>query len=295
MKTASRYILCLICTIFPTFCLYGQDSSGLDAELNLYELACSRCMDLKNRVGMGEHVSRNEASALIGRFLNMNSGLKSSYDIMNPGQRLRFDAINKWFASGVRPPVMDHIPLPSVSRVSQSSLDIPYCSSLSCRRIIEEKTPIRTYILATASLPQSSYGAMLGLQKGRWGGFVRFKSNFSSGTEASYNCTGNGTIDGDYSFWPGEGKKKQVLMASGGLLYGIKPWLNIYGGLGYGYQELFWEDIDGKWAKVQDYSYKGIAAEAGVIASWKSLCIGAGISTTAFRTASADLSIGVRF
>ena len=65
--------------------------------------------------------------------------------------------------------------------------------------------------------------------------------------------------------------------------------------MGYGYQELFWEDIDGKWAKVQDYSYKGIAAEAGVIASWKSFCIGAGISTTAFRTASADISIGIRF
>ena len=154
MKTASRYILCLICTIFPALCLYGQTSSELDAGLNRYELACGRCMDLKKRVSNGEQVSRNEAADLIGNFLNMNSDLKKSYDLMNSGQRLRFDAINKWFASGIRPPVMNHAPLPSVSRVSQSSLEIPYNSSLPSRIIIEEKTPIRTYILATVSLPQ---------------------------------------------------------------------------------------------------------------------------------------------
>ena len=66
-------------------------------------------------------------------------------------------------------------------------------------------------------------------------------------------------------------------------------------GAGYGFRKLAWEDVDGGWALVSDWSCSGFAAECGVIASWRRLAVSAGVSTISFRTASFTCGVGLRF
>ena len=83
-------------------------------------------------------------------------------------------------------------------------------------------------------------------------------------------------------------------MVSGGVLAGATKWLTVYAGAGYGYRKLAWEDVDGGWALVSDWSRSGFAAECGVIASWRLIAVSAGISTISFRTASFTCGVGLR-
>lgn len=89
--------------------------------------------------------------------------------------------------------------------------------------------------------------------------------------------------------------KNTNIMATAGVLAGPAAWLDLYAGAGYGQKTLLWQDIDGSWAAVSDFTHKGMALEIGLITSWRPLSLGLGISTINFRTASLDLSVGVRF
>ena len=300
MKTALRHILCVIYALLSVFCMNGQT-------LNQYELLCGECLDLKERVNSGISVSRIEASGTIERFVEMNAEIKKTTGSMTEAERTRFEAINRWFSTGIRPAVLDHIPMYAISPVAVRLLEVPYDRSFAFAPeegdpaeapLTEEIKDLKTFLLATLSLPQTSYGAMLGLQYGNWGGYIRFSSSFRR-SSPDYTCTSNGIISNGSGagmpFWPGGDSLTSDMKASAGALYGPLGWLSIYGGLGYGCSYLDWNDIDGNWARVEDLSFKGLAAEAGILASWKIMTLGLGISTISFQTVSFDISLGVSF
>jgi hypothetical protein len=54
-----------------------------------------------------------------------------------------------------------------------------------------------------------------------------------------------------------------------------------------------WQDYNGQWAQVSDYSCKGIAAEAGLIIKMGPVAVSAGVSTTAFRYTELEVGIGL--
>lgn len=307
MKRASRHIICLIHALLSAFCLNGQTTDAAVSEsdelLNRYELACGQCLDLKNQVNEGVHVSRKDASDVIDRFVSLNTLIKSSSEDLNPVQRTRFEAISRWFSTGERPLVLDHESLVRIieettlaaSRNSIRIKVIPYNPApIQEARTDERNTGLKTYILASVSLPLPSYGAMVGIRYGRWGGYARFSSNFRSQDHA-YTCLGNGTIEGGGSIWSGGSETRSEFKTGAGVLYGPADWFSIYAGMGYGRSELYWDDIDGNWVKVSDLSFKGPSLEAGVLASWKFLTLGAGVSTISFRRVSLDLCLGVSF
>lgn len=101
---------------------------------------------------------------------------------------------------------------------------------------------------------------------------------------------GNGS-----QMWPTGNEKRSNLIVSGGILAGAADWLTVYAGAGYGYRKLAWEDVDGNWASVSDWSRSGFAAECGVIASWRRFAVSAGVSTISFRTVSFTCGVGLRF
>ena len=70
--------------------------------------------------------------------------------------------------------------------------------------------------------------------------------------------------------------------------------LDVYGGLGYGRHQSLLQDIDGKWAAAGS-GISGICLEAGVLASWKSITFGAGLSSISFRSLTPVISIGINF
>ena len=74
----------------------------------------------------------------------------------------------------------------------------------------------------------------------------------------------------------------------------IVDWLSVYAGAGYGRRTLAWQDIDGNWARVSDWSHKGLTIDAGLLLSWRNLAFSAGLVTLNFKTCIFSLGIGVR-
>ena len=135
---------------------------------------------------------------------------------------------------------------------------------------------------------------MAGYQHERWGGYLNFRSNYIFGT-TSYSCTSDGVIEDGNRFWPSGKDRVSVMHVSAGVLAGVLDWLALYAGAGYGYRRLAWEDVDGSWALVSDWSRSGLAAECGVIPSWRNLTFSAGVSTISFKTVSFTCGVGIRF
>ena len=298
MKVPFRHSLCLIYALLSVLCMNGQT-------LNRYETLCGECLKLKDKVRRGITVPRSEASALIEQFVNMNSDIKIRLEAMTNADKTRFEAINIWFSSGIRPKVLDHKPINAGPSLHSDYLAIPYdrrIASYNENYSPQPETPvlrqIKVFVLGICSFPYESYGAMIGVQAKNCGGYVRYSSNFKK-SKAKYSCLSNGTICGDiadgYSFWPGGNEKQSNMKVSTGILYSPIDWLMIYGGFGHGYSYLDWNDIEGYWARVEDYSLKGIIGETGILTTWKYLQFGLGISSISFRTTSLDVLFGVRF
>lgn len=314
MKMALRHILCGISVFLMTTALYGQTASKNAERLNRYELLCQECLELRTLVESKGSVSRQIALQRINDFVNMNKEIRTDFHDMTKYEQTRFEMINRWFSTGTRPLAMDHISdIPvvkpeikskafSAGATSRFIIAVPIKdhihSAYDGAEIASLSRSLRTYMMADISIPLS-YGLMVGLKADRekgidWGGYARFRSNFRF-TESEYSCLSTGLLYSGQSFWGNGNSSRSNLSATCGLLAGLTSWLDIYAGAGYGSTSLYWQDIDGVWASVADFTHKGIAAEIGVIAAWRSLCFGAGISTTSFRTTSLDLSVGICF
>lgn len=298
-----RYIFSLHLLILICSAAFAQDScsDSLDVCLDEYEAICAKCMDLKVRLASGENVSRAEAQSFICRFLTCNRSLKSRTSEMTAIQNRRFSSIGKWFSSGVRPepevpPMLPQLsPVSSLCRPSHSYvLAQPPVSDYIPEETVDGSDHDRFYLLASASVPDLSYGVMLGYRHRRWGGYLSFRSNFII-LEPTYECLSDGSLAGGGSFWPGGAESKSHLSACGGCLYGLNDMFTIYAGAGYGWRKVAWEDIDGAWAEVSDISHEGLAIDAGLLLTFHHLALSAGISSIAFRTAVFNVGLGVRF
>ena len=320
MKMALRHILCGISVFLMTSALYGQTVSENAEKLNRYELLCKECLELRTLVESKGSVSRQVAIQRINDFVNMNKEIRADFEYMANTEQTRFEMINRWFSTGTRPLAMDHVSdVPVVRPEIRSKAfsagvtmrfitaapinvngngDSAYVSTEITKPTSGQSRNLRTYIMANISIPLS-YGLMVGLKADRekgidWGGYARFRSNFRF-TESEYSCLSTGLLYSGQSFWGNGNSSRSNLSATCGVLAGLTSWLDIYAGAGYGSTGLYWQDIDDAWASVEDFTHKGMAAEIGIIASWRSLCFGAGISTTSFRTTSLDLSVGICF
>jgi opacity protein-like surface antigen len=150
------------------------------------------------------------------------------------------------------------------------------------------------FILASIAAPDMAYGLMAGYKHRNWGGYLAFRSSFTS-CKTSYSCASDGSMENGSKIWPTGNEKRSNLMVGGGVLAGATKWLTIYAGAGYGARKLAWEDVAGNWALVSDWSHAGMAVECGAVVSVRKLALSAGISTVAFRTAAFTCGLGVRF
>ena len=138
----------------------------------------------------------------------------------------------------------------------------------------------------------SSFGLMAAAGFGaHWGGWIAARSNFTA-AGGSYDCTGDGRTQ-QGRFWGNGQSRYGILSIAGGPLWKPLPWLGIYAGPGFTREELDWQDAEGNWARVRDYSYAGLSADAGLLLQWRHLALLAGCSWCGFATLTAG--IGVNF
>ena len=107
---------------------------------------------------------------------------------------------------------------------------------------------------------------MLGLQYKGWGGYVKGMSNFTS-VESTYTCLSDGTLPDGSEFWGGGKNNLSINVLTAGAMFPVMKIL----------------------------SFRGIAAEAGITANWRSLAFSAGVTTVKFKTIQVKLGVGIRF
>ena len=286
------------------FFIHAVAQESIDVELSRYEMVCGMCMDLKTRISAGEQVSKDEATSMINVFVGMNRKLKALESQMTALQRRKFEAVGKWFSTGVRPELPESLPdvapmvnPPEVVAVLQDTVDIIYPSLSSEPPVlaaVEAERNTDVFLTAELFAPSMAYGLRAGVQFGRFGGYVSFRSDFHP-DEYEYTCLSDGTLQGGGSFWGNGESRSSNMSVNVGLLVGAASWLTFYAGVGYGYISYMQKDIDGVWAQVSDLSCRGLSAEAGTLLSWHKLVLSAGVSTISFRTAGFVCGIGVRF
>lgn len=304
MKPVSAHIICFAIFLLSAFpvCAQERNADNLGDKLEQYESLCRTCLNLKQRIASGENVSRNEAKMHIDDFVAMNKELQSVEADMTVVQRLRFSAISSWFSTGVEPQETDTA-LPQLScNLAGNSLvattgshaaiaEVPSMQAgLPAHRYVE---PRRNLILMSSfALPDFSCGLIAGYQYGRWGGYAGFRSNYVS-AKTSYSCLSDGSLPDWGSMWSTGRSRKSNLSITAGCLIGLGARFSMYVGTGYGWRTLAWEDVDGEWAEISDWSHRGVAFETGAIFIWKRLAVSAGISTVSFRTCSLNVGVGV--
>lgn len=150
------------------------------------------------------------------------------------------------------------------------------------------------FILASAGIvPDLSYGATLGTLAGRWGGYIKFRSNYNFKTK-DYECNSRGETSGG-TIWTNGQSSVSRLTATIGAAFAATPWLVPYVGAGYGFSDLFWQDFKDRWARVSDVSCSGVSLDLGVVAHFENLALSAGANCTGFKYFDLELGIGVFF
>lgn len=301
VKTPVVHIIALLLCVFKFQMVKAQES--LDSELERYEQMCEVCLELKARMSRGEPISREEAKSTIDFFVTTNKRLKSKESEMTSAQRQRFRDVGQWFSTGIRPQVTyiaEVLPIVECSFPSRLTVNdiagilIPQQDPdvFPSARLWKYRTDF--ILLAEMSAPDLSYGLRAGVKGRTFGGYLAFRSNFVKAS-ADYSCHSDGTLENGSTIWPGGAEKTTSFIASAGFLAQTTPWLILYAGAGYGNRQLLWQDIDGGWAQVSDWSVKGLEAETGAMFRWNRVAFSAGVSTVRFRTCSATVGIGFYF
>lgn len=295
-----RHIISALILIFATCAAQAQDSVGIDRLLERYERSCEECLNLRSRVENGEKISKGQAEDMVQKFVNLNRLLKDMEPELNEDQKARFKAIGNWFRTGQKPLALSQIPLERVAVLElPSDKAVTFSENFILPRPAEvspisvETAELRVFILPTISLYPETFGAMAGVQLGRWGGYAKFTGRFNAVTP-SYSCSDDGILENGSSIWPNGERAEKTFQATAGPVFGLNRWLDIYAGLGYGRHQVLWQDIDGNWASVGQ-GLKGVCAEAGVLTSWKHFTFGAGISTISFHSLTPTFSFGINF
>ena len=283
--------------------LVAISASAQDRDYNSllddYQVLCEKCLDLKIRMASGSKVSRVEAKELIGAFLAMNKEIKLLESSMTVVQRRRFDSIGKWFSTGQKVEEEDVL-LPCLPDIKSSAYyKYPPSAAIKSMGVDENKPSIyrakdKFSLLASVAAPDMAYGVMGVYRRNLWGVWANVRTNFVS-VIPSYSCTLDGYADFGAKIWPNGNSIKSNLSACAGALYTIKDWLAVYAGLGYGQRKLAWQDVNGEWALVSDWSVKGLAAETGFLFSLNMLVFTTGVSTINFQTATFTCGVGVSF
>lgn len=151
------------------------------------------------------------------------------------------------------------------------------------------------FVLAQAGVfPELSGGLVLGLRGGAlWGGYLAARSNFRA-VAPDYDCGSDGRADFG-PVWTSGARQASRFTVAGGAWYAASDWLRVYAGTGYGRRTLCWEDTEGAWVRVTDYSAAGPALDAGLIFSFGRFALSLGGEAIAFRQFGVSLGAGFCF
>ena len=330
MRTPRSYFLSLI-ALFLGITTWAQ-SDRWDRALDSYQTICDRCILLIERSLRGDEIAPEELTSLLEQVSSLRATLQKGSGSMSKAQRERFDRIKSRYTEAftkqgdmadgpvlkVERPAMDlprvdneekmllsaqndisHIAFGYAQNDKSATLNKPSRHPDKQIRHPEGAKRPKDLSLGLTILggwtPKSlSYGAMATITGGRFGAYIKGRSNLNGQVTPAYSCLSDGTSGGAPIWTTGEESHTEWSLGAGGIIR-LSNAFSLYAGSGYGHSETLWEDAAGKWAKVDDYSAKGVCADAGIIFTKSYFQASAGISTIALKKPTIEIGLGIRF
>lgn len=310
MRKLLPYVFLLL-PLFLGSTVYAQNGR-IDAALDRYEIICDKCILLRERASRGEEISSQELKDLLEQVSELRNTIQKGSGNMSPAQKNRFDRIRRRYTvafSGnggrtdkpvlkVARPAMEMPGIgwtPPVKAITAGpTLRLAQGPALRQAQGLEKQRPEIGILGLGAWQPSAvSYGGMVTITRERIGIYLKGRSNFT-GARADYYCQSDGTSGGKVIWTSGKESHSSWAAGVGGILRIAGP-LSLYVGSGYGHSLVFWEDSAGKWALVEDYSVKGICADAGLLFTTGRFTASAGAGTTGLKKTALEIGIGIRF
>lgn len=156
------------------------------------------------------------------------------------------------------------------------------------------KEGLKLTLLADAGIfPIPSYGAMAVMTLRGIGAYANYRSDFRK-NEYFYTCTSEGDTEYGRIWATGESRVSRTV-ATAGLAMWTSRRFGFYAGAGLSSSTRCWEDISGEWAKVEDKSYRGVAADGGILLTFKPMALSVGVVSDFRGYVDVQIGVGVRF
>lgn len=301
-------LLCLTLT----FCLGVKafaipQGDNYDKALDKYAYICDRCVEMRAKVESGQSIQMESLGSLLAELSSLRKTLSNASGKMSAAQAARFEAIKAKYMQGMRAfekrparPSLGSIQRinPVTEPVEVTLIEMPERSlRLAQRPEGQAKRPKEGFkfaLLADAGIfPIPSYGAMAVMTLRGIGAYANYRSDFRK-NEYSYTCTSEGDTEYGRIWATGESRVSRTV-ATAGLAVWTSRRFGVYAGAGLSSSTRCWEDISGEWAKVEDKSYRGVAADGGILLTFKPEALSVGVVSDFRRYVDVQIGIGVRF
>lgn len=294
MMLTGRHVL-VICLVMLCSTAFGQQRDARDKALDRYDVVCNRLIELRDALRRGETISSQEVSALRAEVSSIRSNLQRSPEGLTQEQMKRFNRIRRRYNFGYE---IRELSITKAVPVTYSAKAVDITS-----RYPYMEQPYydigKTGVLALAQVspaPDMAFGVSLGVLRRSAGAYISVLSNFKS-RSTDIDCLSDGTTSGNPVWLSGRQEKTRLTFTAGGI-FRLADHASALAGAGYGTRKLFWENTSGKWMRVTDRSYSGIAAEAGFLFTLglrESICLSVKAGTISFKYMDISFGIGYRF
>ncbi|MBQ6082395.1 MAG: hypothetical protein IJK91_07955 [Bacteroidales bacterium] len=273
-----------------------QGTTSWEELLDSYELICRKCINLKQRQDAGEKIPSGQLLSLMNQLESLRGELKQISNKMPAAAKKRFYAIRQMYLTGV---VADTRPelLPDAGKTFLS-----FCAVNGHTDPLKDAFPLPVAprplpsvraISASVSAPAMSYGVRFDYWGRRFSAWASVRSNFSY-HNTSYNALSNGSFNGG-RIWASGKAATDRLFATAGPLVRVGKKTAVFGGAGYGFSRLCWEDNNGEWMLVKDLSRSGVCFELGAALIVGCSALSASWLTLPGAVNTANISIGFCF
>lgn len=308
-------------------------TDGYDKALDKYAYICDRCIEMRDRARSGQGVSEESLRSMLEELAALRRTLSGASGRMSAAQLARFEEIKARYRQGMSSPDSDgvgrsgkrgFVPLPKIGGIplpvaeladasgtlrgtstgwctstssvtSKGGASAGWCASTgSATGRSGASAGLEVSVLADAGIfPTPSYGAAAVVTWNGVGAYAGFRSNFGK-NEYSYTCTSDGLTE--YGRVWATGKVRQSRsVATAGFAMWVSRHFGFRLGAGLTSYTRCWEDVSGQWAKVEDKSFNGLAADGGIFLTFKPFVFSVGVTSDFSGHADLQLGVGVRF